>query len=260
MENELIVKRLEGNVQVITFNHPSLTNPMSNKMGNELITACRDAEQDDRVKAIILTGGRNRQFCAGGDFSEVSSMDSAEKVVAWIDWIVELYVAILSVSKPTVAALEGHAVGIGFQIALCCDWRVAGEDAVLLMPELEKGIACTFGAALLDRTLGRAAMTKIVYGCQPISTAEASKMNLLNEVVSNMGSEAKAIEVAKRFALYPEVAMRRTKNAANKEFISVVNEAGSVSRDVHCAAFEAGGAQPHFRNILNKGRKAIVGK
>jgi len=94
--------------------------------------------------------------------------------------VFDLYCGILQVTKPTVAAIDGYAIGVGFQVALCCDWRIATPDTQLLMWELKHGCACTVGGYMLERLLGRAAMMDIIYGCQAVPVDWAAAHKLLN--------------------------------------------------------------------------------
>jgi carboxymethylproline synthase len=243
------------NLLVVTFNHGSKSNPMGRESGLALIDICEQAEQDESVDALVLTGGVGRFFGAGGDFAEVSEMQGGVEVDAWIDWIIALYTGILKVSKPTVAAIDGYAVGIGFQIALCADWRVGTESSILLMPELEKGIGCTFGGMMLERALGRLRMTHIVYGCERILAREALALGLLDETQPASRLLERAAAVARRFARYPATAMRGTKRAINAPFIAALEGIAESSKRVHRSAFRAGGARTHFETILERGQR-----
>jgi carboxymethylproline synthase len=253
MAQHLILRECRNGVLVATFNHRSNSNPMSDAMGRALMEVCVEADQDETIAAVVLTGGVGRYFSAGGDFAEVSRMNGGPEVDAWIDWVTELYVHPLSVSKPTIAAIDGFAVGIGFQLALCCDWRIATNRSVLLMPELEKGIGCTFGGMMLERALGRLRMTHIVYGCQRIDSDDALRLGLLDEVCPSPQLIDRAVSVAERLSNYPTTAMRGTKRAINQPFIDALRGINEHSKMVHRAAFSAGGAQPHFKQILDRG-------
>src|SRR4029078_9600954 len=99
------------------------------------------------VKAVVMTGGVGRSFSAGGDFNEVKNLSGGGDVDRWIDRVTELYVHALRVDKPTVAAIDKYAIGMGFQFALMFDQRVLTEGAEFRMPEARHGIGRSLGAA-----------------------------------------------------------------------------------------------------------------
>jgi enoyl-CoA hydratase/carnithine racemase len=241
---------VDGDVLTLTFNHASRSNPMNEAMGRALTAHCQQANDDDAIRAVVLTGGPERYFGAGGDFREVSQIADGKDVDVWIDWITDLYVSLLEVEKPTIAAVDGFAVGIGFQLALCCDWRIGTEHATLIMPELAKGIGCTYGGLMLERAVGRIRMTHIVYGCERITAPQALTLGLLDEVCPATALAASARATAARFAGYPAAAVRGTKRSLNRPFIAALRNLVDETKQVHRAAFRAGGAQPHFDAVL----------
>ena len=125
-----------------------------------------------------MTGGQGRSFSVGGDFEEVAALKTPESVAAWVERILESYITVQAVNKPVVMAVGNYAIGIGLQLALMGDWRVACEDSQLSMWELKKGITCTIGACILHRCLGRLAATRIIYGCELLCSRQALALGL----------------------------------------------------------------------------------
>lgn len=240
-----------GDVTVITFNHPKPQNPMSEAMGYAVRESLAQAAQDDSVVGLVLTGGDyGRDFCTGGDFNEVSAMDTPEKVESWIERTVALYIAVLEVEKPVVAALSGYAIGTGFQVALCCDWRIATSEASLIMWELEKGLACTLGGYMLEKTLGRAEMMRLVYGCEAIGGERARELGLIHDIQASFIDTA--VAKARELGHFPTVPFRRTKHSINASFIQGLRDVSRVSKVAHVASFGAGAAKAHFDNVLHR--------
>jgi carboxymethylproline synthase len=252
MNSPILVTNSDG-ICIIQFNHAKPQNPMSQAMRSALINAIRQADVDDNVEAIVITGGNGRDFCTGGDFEEVSTMRQPEEIETWVDGVITLYQAILAVQKPVVAGVSGYAIGMGFQIALCCDWRVGARDCKMIMWELEKGVACTVGAYMLEKILGRAQMVQLVYGCEPISPEVAASIHLLNEVTENSELIDAAVQRAKRLADFATTSFRLTKCAVNRSFIIGLDEVRHGSKIAHVAAFTGGAAQTHFSNVLGNG-------
>lgn len=253
----VVARCIDDGILTATFQHPASLNSMSHALELAIIDLCNDVAGDASVKAVVFTGGPGRSFCAGGDFNEVSAMTTAAEVDAWIDRLLALYVAVLRLDKPTIAAIDGYAIGIGFQLALACDLRLATPAARIIMWELKHGVACTIGSYMLQAFLGRAAMLDLVYTCEPVDLEWGVATRLLTRVVAAETLLAEAHGLASRLAAYPELSWRLTKQALNRDFIDGLLAIGPVSRQAHRAGFAARLAAPHFDRVLR--RETITG-
>jgi carboxymethylproline synthase len=245
-------KSISESTMIAELNREIETNPMSFEMAEAIIAACKEADASDNVKTLILTGGQGRSFCAGGDFNEAIGLNSPEAVEDWIDRWISLYVAVLNVRKPTIAAMNGYAIGLGFQLALMCDWRIATKQTKLIMWELKHGIACTLGTYILEKIATRLAALHLVYGCDTVSVEWAMQERLFNEVVDAGDLMTAAVRRAEQFASYPSVPFQRTKAYANHSFIAGLREAASASKEAHAASFAANSAMKHFSKVLHR--------
>lgn len=119
----LLEMETHGSALVARFNHPNATNPLSLALENAIRSTCRETEDNSAIRALVLTGGNDRSFSAGGDFNEVVQLSERAAVEAFIDRVIDFYSTILRVTKPTVAAIGGYAVApsqVGlFQSARC---------------------------------------------------------------------------------------------------------------------------------------------
>lgn len=242
----------QGAVLVAQFNHANTLNPMSQELEDAVRSICRDTEDNPAIRALVLTGGKERSFCAGGDFHEVAQLSGSTAVAQFIDRWIEFYSTILKVTKPTVAAVDGYAIGVGFQVALCCDWRVGSPGTKLLMWELKHGIACTIGGYMLERVLGRAAMSDIVYGCEAVPIPWAAEHNLLHEVVHSRSIVERAVARAQILARFPEITFRRTKESINKRFIAGLCAIAPHAREAHVASAASEAVKSHLRRVLGQ--------
>jgi carboxymethylproline synthase len=249
----ILLETLESGVLLAVFNHRSRTNPMSRELEQAIIRTCEKADADPAVEGLVFSGGIDRSFCAGGDFKEVAQLDGAG-AEDWIGRVVSLYVACLGVRKPTVAAIDHHAVGLGFQLALCFDRAVGTHRCRLHMPELGNGTACTIGSYLLERCLDRARMVDLVYGCQPVAAPQALDWRILAKVVEPADLLNEACRQARLLADYPQVPYRGTKKSNNRSLIEGLREIELVSKEVHRLAFETRTASPHFEKILGRSK------
>nr|WP_233285286.1 enoyl-CoA hydratase/isomerase family protein [Bradyrhizobium acaciae] len=239
-----------GAVLIAQFNHANAKNPMSLELENAIRAVCNETEHNPAIKALVLTGGNDRSFCAGGDFNEVAQLSERVAVEAFIDRLIDFYCTILNVTKPIVAAIGGHTVGIGFQVALCCDWRIGSPETKLLMWELKHGLACTLGGHMLERIVGRAAMSDIIYGCEAIPVSWATDHKLLHEVFDSRILVKRAMTRAQMLGEFPEITFRRTKESLNRSLVAGLREIAIEAKEAHVAGFESRAAEKHFKNVL----------
>src|SRR4029078_12793239 len=108
---------LDG-TRLIEMTHPAGTNAFGVEMERAVIEALERAQTSPEIKAVVVTGGVGRSFSVGGGFNEVKNLAGGDEVDGWIDRVTDLYLAALRIDKPTVAAVDGYAIGIGFQFAL----------------------------------------------------------------------------------------------------------------------------------------------
>lgn len=241
-----------GPVLVARFNHPNSNNPMSLELENAIRSVCKETEDNAAIRALVLTGGNERSFCAGGDFNEVAQFSGRAAVESFIDRVVDFYCTILGVTKPTVAAVGGYAVGLGFQMALSCDWRVGSQETKLLMWELKHGLACTIGGYMLESFVGRAGMSSIIYGCEAIPVSWAADHKLLHEVVDSRKLVEMAITRAQILTEFPEITFRRTKGSVNRRFIAGLRNIALDAKEAHVAGFANRAAEQHFSRVLKR--------
>lgn len=247
----------KNNIRIIELCHSNKHNPYNKELKQNVKAALERANDEDTVKAIVLTGGKNRSFSVGADFNEVKELSGNEDVDQWIDDVVEFYASILKVIKPTVAAIDGYAIGMGFQMSQMFDWRVMSQSAEFWMPELKYGIGCSMGATILTNTLGYNIMKEIVYGCEKIDSTKALEYGIANEVVNPSHLLERAIDVAQILANYPEVSFRNTKAVINENLLTSLYKIAEKSKSVHRACFSERSSQIHFKNILKEKYRPI---
>lgn len=239
-----------GAVAVVVFDGFHHSNAMSQDRMRVLRGLLLTLEADASVDAIVLRGGEGQSFAVGGDFNEVSHFTGGDEVDDWIDAITDLYVTSLEVSKPTLAAVDGHAIGIGLQLALTCDFRIGSESVSLRMPEFQLGIACNFGGYMLERSVGRSVMQKMLMSCEPWSAEAALTDGLLHEVVPDRSLADVALAHAQRFATYNPAAFRNTKPYLNRDYVQGLRNVQQNAKISHRAGFASGLPQQRMRSII----------
>jgi carboxymethylproline synthase len=203
-----------------------------------------------RLDALILTGGTGRSFSVGGDFNDVSRLSEEPDIRAYLGEIIDLYISILEVEVPVVAAIDRFAIGQGLQVALMADWRIGATSCQLQMPELKNGVACPLGSIILELLLGRARMQELVFDCEVIDPTTARSFGLLNKIVATEELQDAAMAMARRLAAYPRTSYITTKRIQNQRFVQAFETVREPSSQAHVAAFLQRSGQQHFENIL----------
>lgn len=245
----LIVEEVDGIVKV-QFNREKDTNAFSRQMTLELMDVCRRLKPD--TAALILTGGTGRSFSVGGDFNDVSRLSEEPDIRAYLAEIIDLYIAILKVEAPVIAAIDRFAIGQGLQVALMADWRIGARSCQLQMPELKNGVACPLGSIILEFLLGRAKMQELVFDCEVIESDAARAYGLINQLCAPEELQATAMTMAKRLAAYPRTPYATTKRIQNERFIAAFETVREPSSQAHVASFMNRSGKKHFDKILGK--------
>lgn len=185
---------LEGMLGRLTLDQPERLNPIGSVALAELAEAA--AWFDGTDAAVVIVAGAGRAFSAGFDLRELSE-PPADPTVRSPELGAAMAEAVAGMRAVTVAAVQGPCVGGGFVLALCCDLRVAADDAWFSLPEVELGIPLAWGGVpRLVREIGPARTTELVLTCRRVRAGEAFDLGLLNRVVPEGEHRAAAEELA----------------------------------------------------------------
>ncbi len=184
----------------IVLNRPEVINAFNMQMRDDLYATLEAASDDPDVGAIVVSGSGDTGFCAGADLTEFGTAPS-QTVAREVRWERDLWGLFLSVRKPLVAALHGHVIGSGVEIACLCDIRIAADDAVFRMPETALGmVPAAGGSQTLPRTVGRGRALEVLLAGVPVDADRALEIGLVHRVVSRASLEAEAGSQAARLA------------------------------------------------------------
>ncbi|GAH53808.1 unnamed protein product, partial [marine sediment metagenome] len=173
----IIYEKLDG-VGYIALNRPHALNAYNLKMRDELYQVLGSIKDDPEVKVGIFRGAGERAFCAGADLAEFLTAPSPI-IARQVRWERDVWGLFLSITKPLIAALHGYVLGSGIEIALCCDIRLASEDAQFGLPEPGLGIIpAAGGSQTLPRVIGRAKALEILLSGRWIKAEEAHRLKL----------------------------------------------------------------------------------
>lgn len=206
----------EQGVCTVKINRPEKLNAMNTDVARELVSVFEEIGLDSSVKVVILTGEGEKAFSAGADIeymSEISADESVEyaKLGQLVTATVEL------VRQPTIAAVNGFALGGGCELAMSCDIRIAADTARMGQPEVTIGIPPGWGGTQrLMRIVGIAKAKELVYTGRMVRADEAREMGLVNTVVPLADLQAEAEKMALQIAANSEMGVRMSKVAINR--------------------------------------------
>lgn len=207
---DFILCETRGPVAIITLNRPEVLNAWHAPMREALVAALDAAEQDEAVRAIIMTGAGDRAFGAGQDLNETKTFDP-DRAELWIGEWERLYDRIRSLSKPLIMALNGVAAGSAFQVALLGDFRIGHPGVTMGQPEINSGIASTTGPWIMMEMIGLARTVDLTLSGRMMDAAEAHAIGLINRVVPEGKVMEESLALATELAAKPPVAMRLNK-------------------------------------------------
>ncbi|MBI2869497.1 MAG: enoyl-CoA hydratase/isomerase family protein [Chloroflexi bacterium] len=213
MEFQAIIYQKEDSIARITLNRPRVLNAYNMRMRDDLFEALGAISDDPEVRAVIISGAGEKAFCAGADLTEFLTAPPPVKA-RQARWERDVWGRFLSIKAPVIAALHGYVLGSGVEIALCCDVRLAAEDARFGLPEGGLGIIpAAGGSQTLPRAVGPAAALDILLSGRLVTAGEALKLRLVNRVVPRDALFAAASGMARRIASYPPLAVELAKAA-----------------------------------------------
>ena len=199
-----------GTIGVITMNRPEALNALNEQVLRDLDAILDTVENNPEIHVVIVTGA-GRSFVAGADIGQMSTLTSVEgkKFGAYGN---SVFLKLENLSKPTIAAVNGFALGGGCELSMACDIRLASEKAKFGQPEVGLGITPGFGGTQrLPRIVGVANAMELILTARVITAAEAKDMGLVTHVYAPEELMDKAMELANAIAANAQVAVRQSK-------------------------------------------------
>jgi enoyl-CoA hydratase/carnithine racemase len=207
-----------GAIATLTLNRPEALNAISRQMAKELAEACAHLADNRDVRVVIVTGAGERAFCAGADLKERRALTAAERAAhtAAIEAAAE---SLAALPMPTIAALRGYALAGGSELAVACDLRVAGDDAVMGFPEVKIGIfPGAGGVPRLPRLVGDGAARDLLFTGRQVGAEEAYRIGLVDRVVAPGAVPEAAMQLAEEIAANAPLAVRAVKLALTESY------------------------------------------
>ncbi|MEM2952806.1 MAG: enoyl-CoA hydratase-related protein [Candidatus Bathyarchaeia archaeon] len=213
LKNTLYEKK--DGIATITINRPATLNVLNEETMLEILSELEDAEKDENIKVVVITGAGEKAFCAGLDLKSVKEIYPV-KMWELSRLLHKLTLAIEENAKPTIAAINGFALGGGLEVAIACDIRVASENAKVGLPEVNVGlIPGGGGTQRLPRLVGKGIAKELIFTGKMIDAKTAETLGLINKVVPS-GELKSAVEtLAKELLTKPPLALKLAKELIN---------------------------------------------
>jgi enoyl-CoA hydratase len=236
----------------ILLARPDKHNAITPDMAQELGRVCREADADEAVRAVVISGAGEKAFSAGSDLNILADMSD---VWAFRNRL-EYAAVVRDVRKPVIAALKGWVLGGGMEIALAADIRIAGRSTRIGGPEVARGWVGGGGASqMLPRLVGYGQAMRMLLSGDPVEAEAALRMGLVEEVVDDAQVLARARELAAKIASFSPIATQAVK-AAVRAAMSMPLEAGlRYENDIHVICMSAKDRLEGIR-AFQEGRKA----
>ncbi len=213
---EVIIYEKQNDIGYVTLNRPQALNAYNIQMRDELYQVLDAIKDDPEVKVAIFRGAGERAFCAGADLTEFLTAPSP-MVARQVRWERDVWGLFLSITKPLIAALHGYVLGDGIEIALCCDIRLASEDAQFGVPEVGLGIIpAAGGSQTLPRAIGRTNALEMLLTGRWVKAEEAYRLKLVNQVVPRHDLLPAAERLANKIKGYNPIAVAYAKQAITR--------------------------------------------
>ncbi len=205
----------KDHIAVITINRPEALNALNYDVLGGLSEVLAAAEKDDDVYALIITGA-GKVFAAGADIAQMKDFGPVQ-AKAFAEYANAIFSRLEDLSKPSIAAVNGYALGGGCELAMACDIRLAGTKAKFGQPEVGLGITPGFGGTQrLPRLIGSSKAKELIFTAETLGAEEALRLGLVSKVVPDEELMGSAMELAGKICKNAQIAVRQSKAAINR--------------------------------------------
>ncbi|MEO1910058.1 MAG: enoyl-CoA hydratase [Paracoccus sp. (in: a-proteobacteria)] len=235
MAFETIIVEIEDEVALIRLNRPEALNALNATLLDELSAALAEADRNDKVRCIVLTGSE-KAFAAGADIKEMSQKSFVEVYEA--DLFGAQIEKITRVRKPIIAAVSGYALGGGCELAMVCDFIICAENAKFGQPEINLGVCAGIGGTQrLTRFVGKSKAMDMNLTGRFMDAAEAERSGLVSRVVPTPKLIPEALTAARKIADKSQIAVKTVKESVNRAYETTLAEGLLFERRAFHALF-----------------------
>ncbi len=222
MAFETIIVEVEDHVALIKLNRPDALNALNSQLLGELAQALAEADQNDKVRCVVLTGS-DKAFAAGADIKEMSEKTFVEMFLS--DYFAPESNSVINTRKPIIAAVSGYALGGGCELAMMCDFIIASETAKFGQPEINLGVIAGIGGTQrLTRFVGKSKSMDMHLTGRFMDAEEAERSGLVSRVVPGKKLMEEALGAAQKIAEKSVIASIAAKEAVNRAYETTLSE------------------------------------
>jgi len=260
MEYKNILFSVEEGIATITFNRPKALNAMNSETMLELkdaVTACKD---DDNVRVIILTGSGDKSFVAGADIAQMQDLEPCD-ALAFMEMGHETLRLLETLPKPSIAAVNGFALGGGTEISMACDMRFVAESAKFGQPEILIGLIPGWGGTQrLSRLIGMGRAKELVLGGGQIDAGRAYEIGLANRVYPLDQLMEETRKFARKLAGMPAFGVKMAKHSINFGYDLSLDNANRLEVECCAQCFSTRDQKEGMKAFLEKRKPNYIGR
>jgi enoyl-CoA hydratase len=259
MTYETLRLSTEDGVATVTIHRPEKRNALNAQVRRELVDTLDALAEDPDVRVVILTGAGDRAFVAGADIGEFAERSPLEQRAAMEGR--RVFEVLADHPKPTIAAINGYALGGGCELALACDLRIAARSARLGQPEVALGLLPGGGGTQrLPRLVGLGRALRMILTGDLLDAEEAARIGLVDEVVDDDALAGRARAVANRIAAHSPVAVKLIKQAVRAAAELPLSAGLALERELFITAFASEDRAEGVAAFLEKRTPAFRGR
>lgn len=250
-EFETILLSIEDGVATITVNRPDKRNALNAAVRREVGSALDQIRDDTNVRVVVFTGAGEKAFIAGADIGEFAQRTPLEQRAVMSGAVV--FETIAEFPKPTIAMINGFALGGGCELAIACDLRIAAYSARLGQPEIKLGIIPGGGGTQrLPRMIGPGQAMRLILTGELISAEEAARIGLVDLVVEDAELVPRTMDIARTMAQHSPVAVQLAKNAIRAALETPLSAGLRYERELFITAFASDDKREGISAFLEK--------
>ena len=250
MTNVLLEKK--GHIAVATINRPKALNALNSQVLEDIDQLVEQVKADDEIRALVITGSGEKAFVAGADIGEMSTLTKAEGE-AFGKKGNDVFRKLETLPVPTIAAVNGFALGGGCELSMSCDIRLCADTAVFGQPEAGLGITPGFGGTQrLARLVGMGMAKQLIYTAKNIKADEALRIGLVNAVYPLEELMPAAEKMAETIAKNAPIAVRACKKAINDGMQVDIDRAVAIEEGLFGSRFETADQKEGMGAFLEK--------
>lgn len=250
----------QDNIGILTINRPDKMNAISNELTDELQVFLDEVEDDTDLRALVITGAGDKAFVAGADIKELVERDALiGRRVSRLRQ--EIFARIENLPIPVIAAVNGYALGGGLELALACSIRICSDKATFGAPEVKLGIIPGDGGTQrLPRLVGLGRAMELILTGDFIDAQEAFRIGLANKIVPHDELMEKTLELARKIASRPPLAIQYAKQAVNRSQEGDTNSGYALESYLHALTCTTEDKKEGVAAFLEKRKGQFKGK